>query len=267
MNSTTLSHKSKLYFYATIMFMVLLLFWKTTYAYSCIALFVPFVILCLISWSYIDVRMNQKYCFRNCYVENNSKISKFLISPIFVIVFYVLLSMGMTLSLVYAILSYPFFLWIYFLVHFFIVVSFYEKIVRWLSGSIKKEFTYIFARGITTFLGSLLFFIIYIYIFINSYEPSYLRETLDETLLLATKSIESSCSWIDLVLRLYREIDGMHWWLTSSSSETIENDSMRSILWISFVIINGLAVIGINRLLVQIVHVINHFIKKEENVS
>lgn len=263
-----LNHLSKniqLYLASFLFFFTLIMAWKWTYHLHCFSFLFPIIILIFISKSYIDIKMNEKHCFKNCYLNTNSIIAKIIISRTFVIFFYMLVSIFMTLSLAYAVIDYPWELWVYLFVHFFIVIWFYKSMLILLKGTIKSDYLYIFSRGFTIFFSSVIFFLVYTFIFIHGYEPSYLRESFDETLFVASNSIGSACSFIDIFLRFNRETDGFFWWVMSSSSQNIQDTSLKSSIWIGFVIVHGLAIMGINRFIVQIIHTFYKLLEKHHN--
>ena len=66
--------------------------WYFTYHIGCFSLFIPILIMLILASSYIEIKLKQKECFRNCYFKENTLISKLIMSPYLTSVFYILLS-------------------------------------------------------------------------------------------------------------------------------------------------------------------------------
>ena len=95
-----------------------------------------------------------------------------------------------------------------------------------------------------------------------SYEPTYIRATLEETLLVASNSINSTCSYIDYILRVKVELDARIWWILKKSDLILEDSILKGLLWLIFVIVNTIGVLGINRFIVEIVYRLNLILLK-----
>ena len=95
------------------------------------------------------------------------------------------------------------------------------------------------------------------FIFINSYEPEYLKETLEETLSVATNSISSNCMYIDTILRIKIEIDAQLWFYMTSLDNELGNKNLKIISWVIFIIFNTMSILGLNRLIIQIIYIAN----------
>ena len=68
----------------------LLLAWTYTYNF-CFSLILAVLITLIIASSYIEMKIKQKECFRNCYFKDKTLISKIITSPIFTSIFFILL--------------------------------------------------------------------------------------------------------------------------------------------------------------------------------
>ena len=243
---------------ATIITISLILFsWKLFYSLSCFSFLFPIVILGIVSSSFIDTKMNKRRCFKNCYFQNNSIFSKILISSMGVVVFYSIFSIAFTLSIMYGVISFPYQLWLYLLIHIALVILIYKKIIKSLGGTVQDEYLNIFSREWAINITSIILFVIYAYIFYNGYEPEYLVKDLVQTINNASNSISSSCLLIDYLLRFKTELDGTFWWIVSNSSETLKSEVLKTAIWVIFIFINSLAILGINRIIVQIVYLLD----------
>jgi hypothetical protein len=144
--------------------------------------------------------------------------------------------------------------WMYLLVHILIVTFLYKKLLKLFDGTINKRYTALFAREWTIRLSTILLLGVYVYMMLNGYEPLYLRESLHETIRTASSSIHSQCSYIDTILRLKVELDSTFWWITSNASALMKSEALKTLIWVSFISINSIALLGLNRFIVQIVY-------------
>ncbi len=232
--------------------------WKITYSYSCWSLFFPIVLLATIAYGLIEIKSHQRNCFKNCYFKEDSFFAKLLSSKIMMIIFYLLASIVLTISTMHSIIDYPIELWLYIIFHTIIVIAIFKLFNRLLANTVRSKYLYLFSREATINIAILLLITIYLYTILNGYAPAYLRDNLESTIETATKSINSQCYIIDYVLRLKTELDAFLWWSVIKSSNIF--------VWVGFIIINGLTVIGINRFIVQIVYILDKiFSPKQEN--
>lgn len=246
-----------------------LLLWELTYSYSCSAFIFPLIILIVIATSFISKKMQERICHKNCYINDNSILAKFLTSRIMVTFFYFIVSVFMTITIIHNILEYTFQLWFYFIVHILLVIILYRNFIKMLENTISKSFLKIYVREITINISSIILFLAYILIIIKfSYIPDYLDITLENTLKNATNSITSNCVYIDYILRIKTEIDASFWFLLNQGTSVAKEQYLVASVWLAFIFVNGLAILGINRFIVQIVYFLDNLLNKEmeENV-
>ena len=193
---------------------IILFSWNNFYKIGCFSLLFPLLVLIVISFSYIDKKMNERICFKNCYFKENSKFSKILSSRSFVSFVYFILSIVLTLSIMYGAIGFVTLLWWYLVIHIILVIFIYRNVIKLLQNTIQASYLDIFAREWTITLSSILLFLVYIYVFTSGYEPEYLGETLSITMQNASNSVSSECFYIDYILRIKMEIDSTFWWIT-----------------------------------------------------
>lgn len=247
---------------------LLLLLWKSTYSYSCFSLIFPIIIMLVISASFISKKMQERICHKNCYINDTSIFAKFLTSRIMVTIFYIIVSIFMSITIMYNVLEYSFQLWIYLLFHILFVIGLYKMILKKLQNTITKSFLKIYAREITINISSLLLFIVYVLIIVKfSYIPEYLDDTIETTLQNATNSISSSCNYIDIMLRIKTEIDASFWFMLNQGTGILTEKYFIASIWLAFIFINGLAVLGMNRFIVQTVYFLDDLLNNEKDIS
>ena len=241
---------------------MVLLGWYNFYRVSCLVTLLAIVVWIVVSYSYIDKKMNERLCFKDCYFHQSSLISRLLLSPYLVSIFYLSISSILTLSIIYGVVNYPTILWWYLIVHTIIVVLIYKLLIKLFRYTIRDRYRDILAREWTIGISSLLLICVYLYIFLTGYMPSYLNNSLEVTIANASNSISSNCQYIDYILRINIELDSTFWWITSTSSKLTDIPLAKSAIWIGFIIINVLAIVGLNRFIVTIVYIVNKIIKK-----
>ena len=94
------------------------------------------------------------------------------------------------------------------------------------------------------------------------YEPSYLKDSLELTIQEATNSIHSNCAFIDWVLRFQVELDSTILFLTKATANSIENKDTNNLIWIGFIVVNALSILGLNRFIMQIIYLTNKYKEK-----
>ncbi|MFV7789606.1 hypothetical protein ACNSOP_05460 [Aliarcobacter lanthieri] len=178
-------------------------------------------------------------------------LAKIVISPYLTAIFYIFLSCIYTISIIYSVLSFKWYFYI-FLVLFIIFIFFlYNKLSSLFSNIVKEDYLDIFTKEITIKISSLILFIIFLFYTLNSFEPSYLSNNLEESLQLATNSLSSNCQYLDFILRLKVELDIYFWYFTKYGSQIVDNSYLKTTIWILFIFINTLSIIGINRFFIQ----------------
>jgi hypothetical protein len=259
-----MTEKIKLALATTIVMFLILFSWKFFYSLGCFSLLFPILVLAIVSSSFIDIKMNERICFKNCYFQDKSIFSKILTSSIGVVVFYFILSIAFTFSIMYGAINFPYQIWLYLFLHVVLVIFIYKRIIKSLKDTIQDKYINIFSREWTIKISSIFLFFIYGYIFYNGYQPDYLVTGLAQTVQNASNSISSNCLFIDYLFRLNTELDGTFWWVVSNSAETFDNETLKTTIWASFIFINSLAVLGINRLIVQIVYLVDKIFSRKE---
>ncbi|WP_158653896.1 hypothetical protein [Helicobacter cetorum] len=237
--------------------------WRLSYQATCFSLVFVLIILGIIAYSYISLKMRERKCFIKCYLNDNSFLAKLLSSKIMVSLVYFIVSIMMTLSVMYSVLEYSFVLWILVILQIFICMLVFQFLNRSLRRVVKQDYLALLSREWGINICSCIFFLIYFYITIYGYEPSYLRDNLNETLEVATNSIGSSCEYIDYFLRLKRELDALSWWGMNLIDARL--GSYRVLGWSIFVALNILSSLGINRVVMQVIYWLDKRWKANEN--
>lgn len=248
----------KLFMLSIVTLFIILLGWITIYDKYCFSLIFPIIILSIISYSQIEIKMQERKCFRKCYFKDKTIISKFLSSKIFVIIISIIISIIMTISISYSLIYFSFNWWIYLIFHTATSSFFYLIIISKSLVFIKEPYNKIFAKEWTGYLMLLILIPSFIYSTLNGYAPIYLDESLEQTIINSSVGILSNCEIINYIFKLMREIDAILWWLILNSTNNIDKTWLKSLIWIAFIIYNSITLLGLNRLILEIIHILKN---------
>lgn len=231
--------------------------WKMTYSLGCFSLLLPLIYVLVIAYSFVEIRMREKECFKNCFIRNDTFWASIIVSPYFTSLVYVILSLFYTFSFMYNTLNYGIFFYVIIFVYIIISSYIYKYIINISTNIINEKHKRIFSREVTIKISAIILFIVYILYFMYEYEPSYLRETIESTLLVATKSVGSNCIFIDYVVRFQVEIDATILYITKIASINVTSSDINNLIWVVFIIMNTLSILGLNRFIIQIIYMID----------
>jgi len=238
--------------------------WTLSYQYNCIMIIFPIIFLITISLSFIELKTRERICFKNCYFISNSLFARMLSSKFLIILFYILTSFIMTISALYGVIEYSKEIWMYLILHIGVTTILYKYLFVIFSKTLKEDYRALFAREWTINITALIMIVSYIYFSMNSFEPSYLRVTLEETLKVASNSINSNCTIINYFLKLQKEIDSISWWFIDKGTENIQDRTYNIGIWIGFLFINSFAILGVNRFIAQVIYLIDKIFKSKD---
>jgi hypothetical protein len=229
-------------------------------------LFFPILILLVISYSFIELKMQERICYKQCYFSDESFIAQILSSRLMVSIFYLFISMAMSISVSYGVIDYAPELWFYLAGHILCVIFIYRYLLFLFKNIIKDKYLTIFAREWTVNITTFLLIVSFIYLTVyEGYIPDYLHENLQETLSNASSTLSSHCQLSAYILKVKIEIDSLFWWGVSQNAEQFNSQSIKVGIWLGFIFINSLALLGLNRFIVQVVCFIDKIFMNVEN--
>lgn len=229
--------------------------WKVSYSLMCpISLIVPLFILIIIGASFYGIKLQQRECFRECFFEKKSFISRILSNKLFIIIIYTFVSIALTISTIYLMLQYTHEMTKYLVAYIFFLYSFYRIIIGVIKGIVRDKFLLLFAKEITSKITSLFAVVGYLYILVNQTLPKYLSENFLETIRNASNTVGSECILIDYILRLKTEIDSTLLWVVNDTTNQMHDHVVMGSVWAVLVLINSLAIIGINTLILEVIY-------------
>ena len=234
-----------------ILIVLLFLLWNMTYKYQCfISLIFPLITFLVIISSIYEIKIQRRECFRECFFEKKSFISRILSGKVFIVFISIIISISMTVSTIYLMLDYENNMLPYLVFYIVVLIVVFRIVVIFFNGVIRDKYLLLFSKEITINISAFISIIGYFYILLDSPTPVYLTADLKETIHNASQLISSDCIYIDHILRLKIELDSTFQWFTHYTTKNLENQLNR----IAFTILNALAILGINRFIVQIIY-------------
>lgn len=236
---------------------LLFLVWASAAPWGCWALFFPLVVLFVISYSFIDARMHRRLCYRDCFFNTKSFIARILSSKFFITIVALIVSSVLTVSSMLLIVALPTAMWIYIAMHIILMQLLYDKLKSWSVSVVNPGYRSIFAREWSIHIGAVPIILAAVLVSYYGYEPAYLRDSWQATLTAATNAVHSDCRMIDYTLRINNEINALFWWTMEQGNTLLQNDILRTAMWLLFLLNNALACLGINRFIGTVIYLID----------
>jgi len=67
---------------------------------------------------------------------------------------------------------------------------------------------------------------------------------------------------LEHALKLQKESDSIFWWMVEKGSGIVSNKAIEISIWLSFLLINSLAILGVNRFILEIIYIIDKIFTK-----
>jgi hypothetical protein len=170
----------------------------------------------------------------------------------------------MSVTILSTIIDYSFIWWSYLLFHTILSTLLYRLLLSASASMLQPSYHALFAREWSINLMALVILPIFVYFTLNGYTPLYLDESLEQTIQNASASVSSSCTITQSLLAWMKEIDAALWWLVKSSASSVEPLWLKAGIWLSFIIYNSLALLGINRLILHVIYFIDKLFKRTQ---
>ncbi len=132
---------------------VLLGLWRWTYNKCCFSLVFVLLILGIVAYSYVSLKMHQRECFANCYVDKKSCLFTMLKSPIIVSCFYFIFSIFTSISIAYSVLDYNWMMWGLVFLTIVVCVAVFGVFEKMLKNTIKEDYLMLISREASSLVG------------------------------------------------------------------------------------------------------------------
>lgn len=256
----------KVYIASLLLIYLILFSWIGGYQMGCYMLFFPLLMLVIMSHSFIELKMQERLCFKRCFFQEGSLLAKIASSTVLVTLFSLFISMIMTLSLVIIAIDFEKELWIYLLTFNMILML---LLYRWfqyiLRNSVTEDYRRLLAREWSLDIATLFLLCFTMYIYYNGYEPLYLDSRLEVSMINASNMMHSECSFLEILLKLHKESDALFWWVVVHGSHSIEYGLLKLGIWVLFLLLNTLAILGINRFIMQVISITDRILQPKSS--
>ncbi|WQZ41884.1 hypothetical protein E5Q03_01785 [Helicobacter pylori] len=242
---------------------VLLGLWRWTYDKSCFSLVFVLLILGIVAYSYVSLKMHQRECFANCYVNKKSCLFTMLKSPIIVSCFYFIFSIFTSISIAYSVLDYNWMMWGLVFLTIVVCATVFGVFEKMLKGIIKEDYLMLMSREVSSFIGALFFAGLSCCVIYTNNMPGYLKPALIDTIKAASDSIYSICDYTDYFLKARKMLEGFAWWDMFKAESMGMNKGFMVAGWVVFIIYNALSGIAISRLSAQIIYCLSKYFRGE----
>ncbi len=260
----TILYASVITLIASVIVGVLLGLWRWTYDKFCFSLFFVLLILGIVAYSYISLKMHQRRCFANCYVNKKSCLFTMLNSPIMVSCLYFIFSIFTSVSIAYSVLDYNWMMWGLVFLTIIVCAVVFGVSEKMLKGIIKEDYLMLMSREVSSLVGTLFFVGLSYYVILHSNRPDYLRLALGDTIKAASDSACSNCDYISYVLEFKKMLEGFAWWgMLKADSMGMNKGFIHIVGWTAFIIYNALSGIAISRLIAQIIYWLSKYFRSE----
>ncbi|QQW81826.1 hypothetical protein [Helicobacter pylori] len=249
--------------YASVIVGVLLGLWRWIYDKSCSSLLFVLLILGIVAYSYISLKMHQRKCFANCYVNRESRLFTILHSPIIVSCFYVIFSIFTSVSIAYSVLDYNWMMWGIVFCTILVCAAVFGVFEKMLKNIVKEDYLMLMSREASSLVGALFFVVLSCYVIYTNNIPGYLKPALIDTIRAASDSIYSSCDYTDYFLKARKMLEGFAWWGMFKAESMGMNKGFMFAGWVAFIFYNALSGIAISRLIAQIIYCLSKYFRGE----
>ncbi len=242
---------------------VLLGLWCLTYDKSYFSLVFVLLILGIVAFSYISLKMHQRKCFADCYVNKKSRLFTMLNSPIMVSCFYFIFSIFTSISIAYSVLDYNWMMWGIVFCTIVVCAAVFGVFEEMLKGIIKEDYLMLMSREVSSLVGTLFFISLSCSVIYTNNIPDYLKPALIDTIKAASDSIYSSCDYTDYFLKAKKMLEGFAWWGMFKAESMGMSKGFMVAGWVVFIIYNALSGIAISRLSTQIIYCLSKYFRGE----
>ncbi len=183
--------------------------WRWTYDKSCFSLVFVLLILGIVACSYVSLKMYQRECFADCYVNKKSRLFMMLKSPIIVSCFYFIFSIFTSISIAYSVLDYNWMMWGLVFCTIVVCTAVFGVFEKMLKGIIKEDYLMLMSREASSLVGIFFFVGLSCSVIYTNNIPDYLKLGLIDTIKAASDSIYSSCDYTDYFLKAKKMLGGL----------------------------------------------------------
>jgi hypothetical protein len=253
---------------ATIIGPILLLSWTLIYPLSCWVLLIPFLITILLTLAAREQLRHRRQCIADCFFVEGSLLHRFLRGTSLITLTSFVVSAVLTTALLSTAVGWGFpvlaLLTVDALLIPLLYLGFYGTATSMLR--VNAAYRHLFAQRWAVTTNLLLLVPTLLFIQLQQQPPAWIDGSLNlsATLHAASDSVGSACPIVDSLVRLNQEKDALSWWLIIKGTRGTDDNLIRWVAWLLFLLSGTLSVLAFSRLCVYLVY-IAHRIRAGDN--
>lgn len=211
----------------------------------------------LIAKGLYEKQLFKRACFARCYLQPKTWLTTWLqrrwwplfISGVFAIIY--------SLASVFFIIELGAVAFIIFALNLLVLAGLFNFFTRLANQQVAPAAQAIFVKNASLLVASGLGVAALTGYLLISQPPSYLQPTFSATLAAANNSYVSNCVVVDALLSLKTSLNAATWFAMHQLSQLVSAKYLKLPLWLGFLLLNALALIGVNRLMLEVLHWVN----------
>jgi len=236
----------------------MLLLWSLIYPAACWSLAVPLFITLILTLAIREGALRRRRCLADCWFATGSPLHRLFSSPVIVTLIAAVIATMLTAVLMITIVSWDFEILALLALDSLVITVVYLGFYRTAAGTLKINpgFRTLFARNWSVAINVPLMVVALFFWQLQQPPPDYLDSSLrlEPSIQAASDSVTSSCPLVDSMLRLGRESEAVSWWLALKATRAIEDNQLRWVAWILFLVSGTLILWAYSRFCVQLVY-------------
>jgi len=254
----------KKFIYATLLLSLLLASWEVSYRFTCFGLVFGVMILGLVAWSMIDIAVVRKRCLVDCTFQKSSLLSKILSSHLWILLYGVMAGAILTATILSHV-SRGSYHWGFLFPYILLCFVTYHLVGWLLRGTLTPVFSPLLQREWSIAILTVISLPLFVYLALEGSLPVFLVDSLEGSIQNATALTTTPCTAIAIPLQIVSQIDATLWWLVYNTTEATTSWWVKGMVWIGFILYNTIALLAINRLILQTISLVEHLSKHKES--
>ena len=237
----------------SILGILILLFWYSTFKLSCFSLIIPFIVTGIIFKSNYEISITKKRCFADCYLKKESFLYKFFTKHFFVILVSIMNAFMLSSILMVNLTIFNITDFFILFIDIFIIITLYNYVIK--NNSINKNMNNPLTKNFVSILNSS--FLVVLFLIINLFQtpPAYIDNSLVTTVYNVVKPY-SNCNFINNIVTFSNEIVAIKWWIMIKMSFEIGDKYhyLKEIIWLIYLIGNYLMAYAFSKYILELIN-------------
>jgi len=238
---------------AAVIIMVTLLLWRTSYAYSCLSIVFPLLLLVVMFYGSYEYLVCYRKCRADCLFKQSSWLYAWMTRTFFLALRSLLIAIPLVLSLAsFIILAHTFDI-LFILLSIVLTGATHPWMVHRLKSHTIEQMLPIISKRFTVFLSMIVMLVLYSWISYHLSIPSYVDATsLEHTISSASLQVASICYENNIILKFMQEIEAFGWYSMVVATQSVNSKQWITFAWIVFFINHAFVFAAISRIQVEI---------------